>query len=182
SQPDLSSRLLPLGVALVPGTYSPISTLETPFTPTSPTYSDDGIDSPSYSPSPPCYSPDHCDCPTACPPPTSPNYCPEGFNDRDRTSPYELSQIHGNCSAAYSPTRPGYGPEYFNSWNHTSPAWESPGYRLTSPIHGNCSEAYSPTAPGYGPGYFATPEYCYYCSVPLEDCCCQAGGDDAPSQ
>ncbi|KAG2636241.1 DNA-directed RNA polymerase II subunit RPB1-like [Panicum virgatum] len=124
---------------------------------------------------------------------------------------YPISPVYSPTSAGYSPTSPGSPGGLwwlFPSFSPTStldaprtPSPTSPGYDDTPspvsfflpslPVYSPSSPSGAPTSPCYSPDRYwereltpqppASPEYCYGCSTPLEDCCCpEAAGTAQP--
>jgi hypothetical protein len=126
-----------------------------PTSPTSPPPASPGTDGPWYPAGPGCYSPTSPLESLLSPYMYSTSSSP--FDSRSSPGwPSDWPQPPVICDpdpmpAVYSPTSPSYSPnEELEEWERESP---SPALDVEPP---------------------ASPEYCYCCSMPLEDCCCPA--------
>ena len=142
---------------------------------------------------------DHPPSPTS--PPGSPlfSYPSPPYSPISPVYYHPVSPVYSPTSTPYSPTSPGGLRWLWPSFSPTStldaprtPSPTSPGYDDTPspvsfflpslPVYSPSSPSGAPTSPCYSPGRYwereltpqppASPEYCYGCSTPLEDCCC----------
>jgi len=107
---------------------------------------------------------------------------------------HPVSPVYSPTSTPYSPTSPGGLRWLWPSFSPTStldaprtPSPTSPGY---DGIPRSPSGGPNPNSPFYSPSIHrerertpqppASPEYCYGCSTPLEDCCCPEAAGTAP--
>ena len=137
-------------------------------------------------PSPYSHADDDRPSPTTSPPGSPFPYPSPPYSPISPVYYHPVSPVYSPTSTPYSPTSPGGLRWLWPSFSPTStldaprtPSPTSPGY---DGIPRSPSGGPNPNSPFYSPSIHrerertpqppASPEYCYGCSTPLEDCCC----------